>query len=160
MQTFHIITVGTLKEAYLTAAVNEYVKRLGAYVKVELHAVKESRLPEKPNEAEVKAALAEEAKRMLALVPPRSYRIALCVEGRQLSSTAFSELLSDAASRGGSHVAFFIGSSEGLDENLKKSCDLRLSVSEMTFPHQLMRVMLLEQLYRAENIANGGKYHK
>ena len=109
---------------------------------------------------EIATAIKKEGERILAALPQRAYNIALCVEGKQLSSERFSERLTSIASEGFSDVCLIIGGSDGLSDEVKNSCRMRLSISEMTFPHQLMRVILLEQLYRAFNIANGGKYHK
>ncbi|MBQ8551951.1 MAG: 23S rRNA (pseudouridine(1915)-N(3))-methyltransferase RlmH [Clostridia bacterium] len=160
MLRIHIVHVGTIKEKYLTDAVAEYEKRLGAYCTVDNISVKEERLPEKPSASEISAAMRREGERILSALPPRAYNIALCVEGKQCSSEKFSERLSNIANEGFSDVCLIIGGSDGLSEEVKSACRMRLSISEMTFPHQLMRVILLEQLYRAFNIAAGGKYHK
>lgn len=160
MIRIHIVHVGTIKEKYLTDAVAEYEKRLGAYCSIDNISVREERLPEKPSAAEITAALTREGERILAALPPRAYNIALCVEGKQCSSEAFSERLMSIAGEGFSDICLIIGGSDGLSDTVKKACRMRLSISEMTFPHQLMRVILLEQLYRAFNIASGGKYHK
>ncbi len=156
----HIIHVGTVKEKYLSDAISEYQKRLGAYCKLDHIQIKEERLGDKPSKAEISAAVKSEGERILSSLIPRSYNIALCVEGRQMPSEKFSKLLSDAALDGFSDVTFIIGGSDGLSDEVKAACKLKLSISEMTFPHQLMRIILLEQLYRAFNIASGGKYHK
>lgn len=160
MLRIHIVHVGTIKEKYLTDAVAEYEKRLSAYCSIDNISVKEERLSDKPSAAEIATALKKEGDRILAALPPRAYNIALCVEGKQLSSEKFSEQLSSAANEGFSDVCLIIGGSDGLSDEVKSSCRMRLSISAMTFPHQLMRVILLEQLYRAFNIAAGGKYHK
>lgn len=160
MLRLHIVHVGTIKEKYLTEAVAEYEKRLSAYCTVENISIKEERLSDKPSAAEIGTALKKEGERILAALPPRAYTIALCVEGKQLSSEKFSEQLSSVANDGFSDICLIIGGSDGLSDEVKHACRMRLSVSEMTFPHQLMRVILLEQLYRAFNIAAGGKYHK
>lgn len=160
MLRIHIVHVGTIKEKYLTDAVAEYEKRLGAYCNISNISIKEERLPEKPSDSEISAAIRREGERILAALPPRAYNIALCVEGKQCSSEKFSERITSVASEGFSDICLIIGGSDGLSDEVKKSCRMRLSVSEMTFPHQLMRVILLEQLYRAFNIAAGGKYHK
>ena len=155
-----VITVGSLKESYWRDALAEYEKRLGAFCKTNIIQLKEHKLSENPSQAEIDAALAEEGRRILAAVPPRAYRIALCVEGKQLSSEELAVKMENFAASGVSEVCFLIGSSHGLDESLKRRADLRLSVSKMTFPHELFRVMLLEQLYRASEINAGSKYHK
>ncbi len=160
MLHIHIIHVGTIKEKYLTDALSEYEKRLSAYCCVNNISIKEERLPQNPSPAEITAAKAREGERILAALPSKSYNIAMCVEGKQLSSESFSEKLSKLARDGFSDIAFIIGGSDGLSDEVKSTCQMRMSISEMTFPHQLMRVILEEQLYRAFNIAAGGKYHK
>ena len=112
-----------------------------------------------PSEGEIRAALADEAKRILAAIPPRAYTVALCVEGKQFSSEALAKKLEAALSDGGS-ICLIIGSSHGLAPEVKDACKLKLSVSELTFPHQMMRVLLLEVLYRSFSILKGTKYHK
>lgn len=154
-----LITVGNLKEEYWRAAVAEYEKRLGAFCKPEILQLKEVKLPEDPSLTEIRSALEEEGKRILAAMPPRSYRIALCVEGKQFSSEALAKRL-DTALAENSSLCLVIGSSHGLCERVKEACQLRLSVSELTFPHQMMRVLLLEVLYRSFGILKGTKYHK
>ena len=160
MLRVHIVHVGTIKEKYLTDAVAEYEKRLSAYCSVDNISVKEERLPDKPSATEIANAIKKEGERILAAIPPRAYIIALCVEGKQMSSEAFSAKLTEIANLGFSEICLVIGGSDGLCDEVKKSAKMRLSISEMTFPHQLMRVILLEQLYRAFNISAGGKYHK
>ena len=154
-----VITVGNLKEGYWRDAMVEYEKRLCAFCKSEIVQLKETKLPENPSEGEIKAALADEGKRILAAMPPRSYKIALCVEGTQFSSEALAQKLEDVLNENGS-LCLIIGSSYGLADEVKRACDLRLSVSKLTFPHQMMRVLLLEVLYRCFGILKGTKYHK
>ena len=154
-----IITVGTLKEAYLRDAAAEYEKRLSAFCKLSQANLKEEKLPDSPSAAEINNALSREAERILAEMPRRAYKIALCVEGRQLSSEELAEKLGDVSATHG-EVCIVIGSSHGLDESVKRACDLRLSFSRLTFPHQLMRVILLEAIYRGFNILKGTHYHK
>lgn len=154
-----VITVGNLKEAYWREAVAEYEKRLSAFCKPNLIQLKEAKLPDDPSEGEIRAALAEEAKKILAAVPPRAYRVALCVEGKQFSSEALAKKLDGALTENG-NLCLIIGSSHGLAPEVKDACQLRLSVSELTFPHQMMRVLLLEVLYRCFSILKGTKYHK
>ena len=160
MLRVHIVHVGTIKEKYLSDAVAEYEKRLSAYCAVDNISVKEERLSDKPSATEIANSVKKEGERILAAIPPRAYIIALCVEGKQMSSEAFSAKLSEIASLGFSEICLVIGGSDGLSDEVKKAAKMRLSISEMTFPHQLMRVILLEQLYRAFNISAGGKYHK
>ena len=154
-----IITVGTLKEAYLRDAAAEYEKRLGAFCKLSQVNLKEEKLPDSPSDAEIRNALSKEAQRILAEMPRRAYKIALCVEGRQMSSEELAQRLGDVSATHG-EVCIVIGSSHGLDESVKSACDLRLSFSRLTFPHQLMRVILLEAIYRGFNILKGTHYHK
>ncbi len=159
MLNIHIIVTGNLKESYLRDAAAEYMKRLSGFSRPEIIELKESRLPDDPSEKEIAAALREEGDKILSLLPARAYKIALCVEGRQFSSEELAEKLEAAAQTSGDFY-FLIGSSHGLDERVKAACDLRLSVSKLTFPHQLMRVILLESIYRALNIQKGTRYHK
>ena len=154
-----LVVVGSLKEEYWRAAMAEYEKRLQGYCKLTVVQIKESRLPDDPGEKEIAAALESEGKQILASLPPRCYKVALCVEGKQLSSHALAEKLDEIGRTHGS-VAWVIGSSFGLSGEVKEKCDFRFSVSELTFPHQLMRVLLLETLYRSLSILQGGKYHK
>ncbi len=153
------VTVGTLKEAYLREAVAEYEKRLGGYCRFQSVNIKETKLSENPAEKEIAMTLSVEGKQILSALPPRAYRIALCVEGRQLSSEELAEKLEQVGLSHGS-VAFVIGSSYGLSDEVKSACDFRLSVSKLTFPHQLMRVILSETVYRSLGILAGSKYHK
>ena len=154
-----LIVVGNLKESYLREAAAEYVKRLGAFCKFEEVQLKEERVSETPSESEIKTVLDKEAAKIISELPPRALKIAMCVEGRQYSSEEFSRMLERGAEETGS-VCFVIGSSYGLSERVKTSCDIRMSVSKLTFPHQLMRVLLLEAVYRGFNISKGTKYHK
>lgn len=154
-----VITVGNLKESYWRDAVSEYEKRLCAFCKPTVIQLKEAKVPENPSEGEIRAALADEGQRILAAMPPRSYRIALCVEGKQFSSEELAAKLEGVLSENG-NLCLVIGSSHGLSDEVKAACQLRLSVSKLTFPHQMMRVLLLEVLYRAFSIIKGTKYHK
>ena len=159
MLRIKLITVGTLKESYLREAVAEYEKRLGAYAKVEIVELKEGRVAESPSAAEISAVLEKEADAILAAIPARAFTVALCVEGQSRSSEQLATLLEDAMSRS-SDLCLVIGSSHGLSPRVKKTADYRLSVSALTFPHQLMRVLLLETVYRSLSILHGSKYHK
>ena len=154
-----VITVGNLKEAYWRDAIAEYEKRLGAFCKPEILQLKEARLSDNPSVGEIQAALADEGKRILAAISPRAYKIAMCVEGQQFSSEELAQKLDGVLATTGS-LCLIIGSSYGLSDEVKRSCDLRLSVSKLTFPHQMMRVLLLEMLYRCFGILKGTKYHK
>ncbi len=159
MIKLNIITVGGLKESYLRAACEEYAKRLSAFCKLETVELKESPLPDRPSDEQIRAALASEGAHILAAIPPRSYTVALCVEGKQKSSEELAAVLEAAAAATGS-VCFIIGGSYGLAPEVKAAADERLSFSKMTFPHQLMRVILLEQTYRGFMINSGRQYHK
>ena len=160
MVTVNIICVGSLKEQYWRDACTEYEKRLRPFCRFAVNQVDEQRIPQNPSQAQLDACISEEGKRLLARVPRGAYTIAMCIEGRELSSPLLAQKLEHAAVGGGSSVAFFIGGSWGLSEEVKRQADFRLSMSPMTFPHQLARVMLCEQIYRAFQISSGGKYHK
>ena len=155
-----LLCVGKMKEPYLIAAFEEYRKRLGAYCRFTLVEIAEQRLPEEPSEKEIAAALEREASEIDRRIPAGAVCVAMCVEGRQLSSTDFARRIADWQTAGRGQLCFIVGGSCGLAGRVKQRADLRLSMSEMTFPHHLFRVMLAEQLYRALNIAAGGKYHK
>ena len=154
-----VITVGNLKESYWREAISEYEKRLCAFCKPQIVQLKEARLGETPSQGEIDAALADEGKRILAAIPPRAYKIAMCVEGKQFSSEELAQKLDNVLTENGS-LCLIIGSSYGLSPMVKEACDLRLSVSKLTFPHQMMRVLLLEVVYRCFGILKGTKYHK
>ncbi|MBR1751803.1 MAG: 23S rRNA (pseudouridine(1915)-N(3))-methyltransferase RlmH [Ruminococcus sp.] len=156
----NLITVGKLKESYLRDAQAEYSKRLGSYCKLSIAELNECRLPESPSDKEIAAALANEAKAMERYLNIKdAANIAMCIEGGQVSSAGLSKKI-EQLSLTNSTINFIIGSSFGIDENIKKKADIRLSLSEMTFPHQLARIMLLEQIYRAFSISAGSRYHK
>ena len=159
MINVRFITLGTLKEQYLRDAAAEYEKRLGAFCRFENIQLKEERLSDFPSQSEIKSALERESAKILEQIPPRSFCVAMCVEGKQLSSEELAQKLDDAL-QGTSDICFIIGSSFGLSDTVKQRADMRLSVSKLTFPHQLMRVILLEAVYRAFNIQKGTKYHK
>ncbi len=159
MAVIKIITVGTLKEDYLRAAVAEYEKRISGFCRVESVNIKEAKLPQDPSEGDIRRALGEEARQILAAMPDRAYKIAMCVEGKQFSSEELSSKI-DGAFSCSNEICFVIGSSHGLCDSVKNAADLKLSVSKLTFPHQLMRVVLLESIYRCLNIIKGTKYHK
>ena len=160
MQKVTILCVGKLKEKFYTDAAAEYVKRLSRFCKLEIMELPEERLPEDPSPAQVEAALAKEADAIRSKLPPSAFLIAMCVEGKLRSSEALARLMADSANRGGSHLVFLIGGSFGLHPSVKALADERLSMSPMTFPHHLARVMLLEQVYRAYQINAGSRYHK
>ncbi len=159
MPTVRFISVGTLKEEYLRQALSEYEKRLSGFCRVELVNIKESKLPQDPSEGDIRRALSEEAKSILSAMPERSYKIAMCIEGKQFSSEELAKKLDSAFSLS-NEICFIIGSSHGLSDEVKNASDLKLSISKLTFPHQLMRVLLLECVYRCMSITKGTKYHK
>ena len=159
MLTVKLITVGTLKEGYWRDAVAEYKKRLGGFCRFEEINLKEVKLPDAPSELQIAAALESEGAVMMTHLSPRAYKIALCVEGKQMSSEALAARLDEVSARA-SEVCLVIGSSYGIAPSVKAACDLRLSLSELTLPHQLARVVGGEVLYRCMNILRGTKYHK
>ncbi len=154
-----LITLGTLKEGYLREAAAEYEKRLSAFCRLKIVQLKEEKLSERPSDGEIRQALEREAVKIMAEIPPKAYRIALCVEGKQLSSEELADKLGQISEEYG-ETCLIIGSSFGLSDSVKQACHMRLSVSRLTFPHQLMRVLLLETVYRGFNILKGTKYHK
>ena len=155
-----LICVGKLKERFYLAAAEEYTKRLRTLCRFELVELPETRLGDDPSPAQIDQALEKEAELILARLPRGGAVIPLCVEGRELSSPELARAMERWAVQGGSSVTFVIGGSFGLHERVKQAADFRLSMSPMTFPHHLARVMVLEQIYRAFQIQNGSKYHK
>ena len=160
MLSVHLICVGKLKEKFYQEACAEYVKRLSAYCRLTLVELPEEKLPKEPSQAQIDQALAKEAQAIRSKLPPGSSVIALCIEGKERSSEDFAKLLSTWEHSSAKHLVFVIGGSYGLDTALKGEAWARLSMSPMTFPHHLARVMLLEQLYRAFKIQEGASYHK
>ena len=160
MQKVTILCVGKLKEKFYAEAAAEYAKRLSRYCKLEILELPEERLPENPSPAQIAAALEKEAAAIRSRLPSSALIIALCVEGTLRSSEDLARMLSDSAGRGQSQVVFLIGGSFGLDPSVKALAAERLSMSPMTFPHHLARVMVLEQIYRAYQIHAGTRYHK
>lgn len=160
MRRLTLLCVGKLKEAYWRDACAEYAKRLRPFCRLEIVEVDEARVPENPSAAQIDAAIREEGARLLAKAPADAALLALCIEGKALSSPDFSSYLDKLAVDGLGAAALVIGGSWGLSEEVKRAARLRLSMSPMTFPHQLARVMALEQIYRAMQISLGGKYHK
>ena len=154
------ICVGRMREKYMTEAFAEYRKRLGAFCKFQLIEPNEVQLPENPSPRELETALSREAEEIFRQLSPGAYVIALCVEGVQKSSEELAEILEHCAVSGRSKLCFVVGGSYGLHESVKKRADLRLSMSRMTFPHHLARVMMIEQIYRAFMISGGSRYHK
>ena len=155
-----LICVGRNKEKYFQDAASEYIKRMVPFCRVSVIEVSEVRLSASPSEKEIRSALREEAESIKKIINREQFVIALCVEGKKLSSSGFSDVLMKAFVSGKSRLVFVIGGSFGLAEEIKNTADLRLSISDMTFPHHLVRVMLLEQIYRSFSILNGTKYNK
>jgi len=160
MVNIRLVCVGKMREKFYIDAAAEYIKRLSPMAKIEITEISEEKLPESPSDANISAALKKEAARIEEALENANYKIALCIEGDMLESDALSDKLSEIQLRGMSRITFVIGGSNGLDERIKASADMRLSMSRMTFPHHLARVMILEQIYRAFMISSGGKYHK
>lgn len=160
MLNVQIICVGKLKEKFYADAVAEYAKRLGGYCKFSITELSEERLTENPSAAQIEAALAKEGAAVLSRLPKGGAVTALCVEGKELTSEGLSDKIAAWAGQGRSQLAFLIGSSYGLHQDVKNAADFQLSMSQMTFPHHLARVMLLEQIYRAFKITEGSTYHK
>lgn len=160
MQKITVLCVGKLKETFYVQAVAEYQKRLSRFCKLEIVELAEQKLSDDPSPAEVEQSLLKEAAMIEEKLPKGGSVVAMCVEGKELSSVQLSRRMQQYASSGSSQITFLIGSSFGLHESVKKKADFRLSVSPMTFPHHLFRVMLLEQIYRAYQIESGAKYHK
>ena len=155
-----LITMGKLKEPFYISAAAEYAKRLGGYCKFSLLELPESRLPENPSPAEISAGLEKEADLILSKVPKGSWFCVFTPEGKLLSSEEFAKTINTVKNSGKSSACFLIGSSFGMAPRVKQRADLKLSMGPMTFPHHLARIMVLEQLYRAEAIQAGSKYHK
>ncbi|MDE5414129.1 23S rRNA (pseudouridine(1915)-N(3))-methyltransferase RlmH [Alkalihalobacterium chitinilyticum] len=155
-----IVTVGKLKEKYLTLGINEYLKRLSAYAKIEVIEVPDEKAPEQLSETEMEQIKQKEGERILAKVHPDAHVIALAIQGKQMSSEQLASELDKLATYGKSKIAFIIGGSLGLSDEVLKRSNAQLSFSKMTFPHQLMRLILVEQVYRAFRINRGEPYHK
>lgn len=160
MQRVTILCVGKLKEKFYIDAAAEYAKRLSRHCKLEILELPEQRLPEAPSQGEIDAALEKEAAAIREKLPKGGTLIAMCIEGRTMSSEELAQRLMQLGLSGASQLTFLIGGSVGLHPSLKQQADLRLSMSPMTFPHHLARVMLLEQIYRGYQIQEGSRYHK
>lgn len=160
MLSVRLICVGRMREKFYIDAFGEYAKRLSAYCKFDCVELTEQRLPDSPSDKEINAALEKEAADIIKNIPDGSYLCAMCVEGRQMPSEAVAKLIREREGSGKPKLCFLIGGSFGLHESVKKKADLRLSMSEMTFPHHLARVMLAEQVYRGFKINEGSRYHK
>ncbi len=161
MQNVTLIAMGKVQKGFLTDGCNEYIKRLKTMCNLKIVELEDENLPEKNlNDTLIEKALDKESQRILANIPKQSYVISLCIEGKQLTSEEFAQVFSQKAVEGYSNICFIIGSSHGLSEKVKAASNLRMSFSKMTFPHQLFRIMALEQIYRAMSINAGTKYHK
>ncbi len=160
MQSITVISVGKLKDAFFEMASDEYLKRLKAYAKVNVIEIKAGVLPDNPRDSEIEAVLNKEAEEIIKRIPNSARVVTLCIEGKLYSSEDMARLLSDTALSGTSHIVFIIGGSYGLSDRVKSLSQVRLSMSKMTFPHRLARIMLLEQIYRGYKINAGEEYHK
>ena len=155
-----LIAMGKLKEKFYLSAAEEYQKRLKGYCSFKIVELPEHRLPEDPSPAEIQTGLDKEADMIFAKIPKNSWLCIFTPEGRILSSEEFAGKLKDVKNSGKSSACFLIGSSFGISQKVKDKADFRLSMGKMTFPHHLARIMVLEQIYRAEAIQAGSKYHK
>ncbi len=155
-----IITVGKLKEKFFRDACAEYIKRLSAFCKLNVIEIDESKCPSSPSAAEISKVIAKEGESIIAKIPKGAYVFTMCIEGKEISSEKLSSMFSDITSYGDNHIVFVIGGSFGLSDEVKNLSKFRLSMSKMTFPHMMARMMLLEQIYRAFMIEAGTEYHK
>ena len=160
MPEITLITIGKLKEKFYISTAQEYAKRLSGYCKFTLLELPECRLPEAPSPAEIAAGLEKEAEEVFSKIPKGAWFCVFTPEGKELSSEAFAQKLAQVKLSGKSSLCFLIGSSFGMAPRVKERADFRLSMGPMTFPHHLARIMVLEQLYRAEAIQAGSRYHK
>lgn len=160
MLSVKLICVGKMRERFYIDAFAEYAKRLQAYCKFECVELAEQRLSDAPSQKEISAALDREATEIIKTIPNDAYTVAMCVEGKQMKSEGLASLVAARECSGKPRLCFIVGGSFGLDERVKARADMRLSMSEMTFPHHLARVMLAEQIYRAFKINEGSRYHK
>ncbi len=155
-----ILCVGKIKEKYFTAGIAEYVKRLSRYCKLEIIEVSDEKTPDQASENEEKQIKEKEGERILKNIKDDAYVMALAIDGKQLDSVEFSKKIEQLGVNGVSHILFIIGGSLGLDDRVLKRADFKISFSKMTFPHQMMRMVLLEQVYRGYRIMKGEPYHK
>ena len=159
MLKVNIVAAGKIKEKYLTAGRNEFLKRLTPFAQVKVLEINEEKMKDNPSEAEKQQTLTAEGERLLKLVPNGSYLIVLDVYGKELSSEELSAKIDDLTVQGVSSITFLIGGAFGLSPEVRKAADLKLSFSKMTFTHQMVRLLLVEQIYRAFKISRGEKYH-
>ncbi len=155
-----IVCVGKIKEKFYREALEEYLKRLGRYCKPEIVEVADEKTPEEASEKEENLIKEKEGERILSKIKEDSYVISLAIEGEKMSSTELADKIESLSINGNSHITFIIGGSLGLSKKVLKRSDMLLSFSDMTFPHQLMRVILAEQIYRSYRIINNEPYHK
>ena len=160
MLTVNIICIGKLKEKYWVDAIKEYSKRLGAFCKFSIIELSECKTNQDPNEKQIAHILEEEGKSILSKIKPNDYTVAMCIEGKIISSEDLSKLIDNVQIDGKSTMNFVIGGSWGLSDEVKKIANYKMSMGKMTFPHQMARVMLTEQTYRGFQISSNGKYHK
>ncbi len=160
MLQINILYVGNIKDKFFAEAVAEYEKRLSGLCKIKNIELKEEKPPDNPSESEIALIIRKEGDRLMENLPKKGYKIALCVEGTQISSEDLAKKIESVAVSGDSEITFIIGGAFGMDERVKKAANYRLSISKMTFTHRMMRVILAEQIYRALNILSGGHYHK
>ncbi|MCR5344301.1 MAG: 23S rRNA (pseudouridine(1915)-N(3))-methyltransferase RlmH [Butyrivibrio sp.] len=155
-----ILCVGKIKEKYWNDAISEYSKRLSRYCKLEIIEVQDEKTPDNAPESVEKQIKDKEGQKLLKYLDPKALKFALAIDGKRFSSTGFAGVIQNESVQGCSRMQFVIGGSLGLSDEVLKTCDRKLSFSDMTFPHQMMRVILLEQIYRAYRIINGEPYHK
>lgn len=160
MININFIVLGKLKEKYMKDFSAEYEKRLSGYCKLTVTELEPVKLTDNPSGQEIKNALTKETQMIKAKIPKNSFVFSMCIEGKQMSSEEFSKKLEDIALTGKNNITFIIGSSFGLSDEIKQMSDYKFSMSKMTFPHKLARIMLIEQVYRALSITNNAKYHK
>ena len=160
MLNVNIICIGKIKEKYWTQAMEEYAKRLSAFCKFQIVELDEEKIKNNPSASDIDKTLTAEGKRILLKIQKSSYTIGMCIEGKIISSEELSKKIDDIAINGYSTINFIIGGSWGLSNEVKNACQFKLSMSKMTFPHQMARVVLCEQIYRAFEISTNGKYHK
>ena len=160
MVSVNLICVGKMKEQFLKDACAEYAKRLNAFSKLSIIELDEFRLPENPSDSQIDSALSDEARRISTKIDSDSFVVAMCIEGKTMSSEKLAEKMAETINFGSGRFTFIIGGSCGLSNEIKQRADLKLSMSPMTFPHHLARVMLLEQIYRAFMINANTRYHK
>lgn len=160
MMNVQLIALGKLKEKYMKDFSGEYEKRISGYCKLTVTELEPVRLSDNPSEKEIQNALKKETALIKEKMLPNAFVFSMCIEGKELSSEELSRKIENIGISGQNNIVFIIGSSFGLSEEIKKDSNIRLSMSPMTFPHKLARIMLLEQIYRAFSISHGGKYHK